>query len=436
MAQLINTQRLTMLLVNLSRLLLSLVLLLSGFVKAVDPVGLSYKLQEYFAAFGIDNIGDGWLLLGASLLSAVEFITGVLLLMGVYVRGVTLLTFLFFLLFTPLTLVLAVWNPVHDCGCFGDAFKLSNWATFGKNIVLLLLATIACVKSRLFVRRVSVHNRWAVALFAVSYIMLVEAVSLSFLPVMDFRPFAIGRDLRSAVEDVPSEYKVIYRFEKNGEVKEFSDENYPDSTWNYLGSRSEIIKAGHPSLIPDFSFLDMQSGHDYAQEILSDTGYVCLLVINRIETADESRVDKINDTYYFCVEQGVKFYAATSSEPESVELWRKRTGAEYPILWADEIMLKTILRSNPGLLLMKDGVVAGKWNVTDLPTVEQMYSSPTLMPDKVKGIYDYTRNINIWLLLFVIPLLLIILADMFTGGSKKETAAHKNTPPDKQTEQE
>ncbi|MBQ2878708.1 MAG: DoxX family protein, partial [Bacteroidaceae bacterium] len=100
----INTQRMTMLLVNLSRLLLSLVLLLSGFVKAVDPVGLSYKLQEYFAAFGIDNIGDGWFLLGASLLSAVEFITGVLLLMGVYVRGVTLLTFLFFLLFTPLTL--------------------------------------------------------------------------------------------------------------------------------------------------------------------------------------------------------------------------------------------------------------------------------------------------------------------------------------------
>lgn len=435
MAQLINTRALTALFVNISRLLLSLVLLFSGFVKAVDPVGLSYKLQEYFVAFGVGDIGDGWFLLGALLLSAAEFAVGVLLLMGVYNRGVTLLTFLFFLFFTPLTLVLAVWNPVHDCGCFGDAYKLSNWATFAKNVVLLLLATVVCIKYKLFVWRISLHNRWMVALFAVCYITLLEAVSLSFLPVIDFRPFAIGSDLRVAVEDVPSEYKVIYRFEKNGEVKEFDDNNYPDSTWNYLGSRNEIIKAGHPSMIPDFAFMDMDTDYDYAQDILADSGYVCLLVINRIETADESRVDKINDTYYFCVEQGVKFYAATSSEPESVELWRKRTGAEYPILWADEIMLKTILRSNPGLLLIKDGVVAGKWNVTDLPTVEEMYGSPTMMPDKVRGIYDYTRNIKIWLLLFVVPILLITLIDRLTAGRRKEKTAASDTA-ENNTEQE
>ncbi len=435
MAQLINTRALTALFVNISRLLLSLVLLFSGFVKAVDPVGLSYKLQEYLVAFGVGDIGDGWFLLGALLLSAAEFVVGVLLLMGVYNRGVTLLTFLFFLFFTPLTLVLAVWNPVHDCGCFGDAYKLSNWATFAKNVVLLLLATVVCIKYKLFVWRISLHNRWMVALFAVCYITLLEAVSLSFLPVIDFRPFAIGSDLRVAVEDVPSEYKVIYRFEKNGEVKEFDDNNYPDSTWNYLGSRNEIIKAGHPSMIPDFAFMDMDTDYDYAQDILADSGYVCLLVINRIETADESRVDKINDTYYFCVEQGVKFYAATSSEPESVELWRKRTGAEYPILWADEIMLKTILRSNPGLLLIKDGVVAGKWNVTDLPTVEEMYGSPTMMPDKVRGIYDYTRNIKIWLLLFVVPILLITLIDRLTAGRRKEKTTASDTA-ENNTEQE
>lgn len=419
MAQLINKRALTAWLVNVSRLLLALVLLLSGFVKAVDPMGFSYKLQEYFSAFGADAMSEGWSLLCALLLSAVEFITGVLLMMGVYNRGVTMLAFLFFIFFTPLTLVLAIWNPVHDCGCFGDAIKLTNWGTFVKNILLLVFATVVCFKYKLFVRRVSENNRWLVVLFATCYIILVESVSLSFLPIMDFRPFAVGSNLRTAVEDIPSEYKVIYRFEKDGNIREFNDENYPDSTWNYLGSRNEVVKAGQPALIPDFAFLDMETGYDYAPEILSDTGYVCMLIVNRIETADESRVDKINDMYYFCVEKGVRFYGATSSEPEVVDLWRKRTGAEYQMLWADEIMLKTILRSNPGVLLIKDGTVVGKWNVTDLPTVEQNYSSPTEMPDKVRGIYYYIRNTKIWVLLFVIPLFIIVAMDLLSRRRKK-----------------
>lgn len=428
MGQLIKTRALTALLVNLSRLLLAAVLLVSGFVKAVDPLGLSYKLQEYFAAFGLDSISDGWFQLAAVLLSAGEFVMGMLLLAGVYKRVSTLLVFLFFLFFTPLTLVLAIWNPVRDCGCFGDAIKLSNWATFGKNVFLLVFATLVCFRHRLFVRRVSQRNRWMIALFSVCYIISVEAVSLSFLPIMDFRPFAVGSDLRAAVEDIPSEYEVIYRFEKDGTVKEFDEENYPDSTWNYLGSRSEVLKAGRPAIVPDFAFLDMDTGEDYATEILSDSNYVCLLVINRIETADESRVDKINDMYYFCMEQGVKFYAATSSDVDAVELWRKRTGAEYPVFWADEVMLKTILRSNPGLLLVKDGMVVGKWNVTDLPSVDEIYGSPTMMPDKVHGVYDYTRDMKVWLLLFAVPLALIIIIDMFTGRPKKSVAVGVESP--------
>lgn len=436
MAQLINTRALTALFVNLSRLFLALVLMLSGFVKAVDPMGFSYKLQDYFSAFGIDAVNEGWFLFAALLLSALEFITGLFLLMGVYNRVITLFTFLFFLFFTPFTLVLAIWNPVHDCGCFGDAIKLSNWGTFAKNILLLIFSTVVCFKYKLFVRRVSVNNRWLVALFAVCYITLVEVVSLSFLPIIDFRSFAVGSDLRVAVEDIPSEYKAIYRFEKDGNIQEFDDESYPDSTWNYLGSRNEIVKPGLPALIPDFAFLDMETGYDFAQEILSDSGYVCLLIISRIETADESRVDKINDLYYFCVERGVKFYAATSSEPETMDLWRKRTGAEYPILWADEIMLKTVLRSNPGLLLIKNGTVAGKWNVTDLPTVEQLYSSPTGMPDKVRSIYYYTQDIKIWIFLFVVPLLIVMLMDLSTVQWRKRCKNKKNIDSENKTMQE
>lgn len=423
------------LLTNIARLLLSAVLMVSGFVKAVDPMGFTYKLQEYLAAFGLTGIDEGWILAGALSLSAAEFIMGVLLLMGVYTSVATFLTFLFFLFFTPFTLVLAVWNPVHDCGCFGDALQLSNEATFAKNAVLLVCATMVWFRRRLFIRRISPVNRWMVSLFAFCYIALVEGVSLSHLPVMDFRPFAVGSNLRSAVVDIPSEIKVLYRFEKDGQVQEFDDETYPDSTWNYLGSSSYVIKQGQPALIADFAFMDMATGDDYAPAILEDSGYVCIVVINRIETADESRVDKINDLYDYCVEQGVPFFAATSSEEEDVELWRKRTGAEYSMLWADEVMLKTIVRSNPGVLLIKDGRVAGKWNVNDLPSVEQFHESPTAMPDKAPSIYRYIRGWKQWVLLLVVPLLLISLVDVATMRRRKspsaDDVADDNTTTDK-----
>lgn len=426
----------TALLVNVSRLLLAAVLVVSGFVKAVDPVGLSYKLGEYAGAFGLLGIDEGWLLFGATMLSAAEFLLGVFLLMGVYNRVVTSTVFLFFLFFTPFTLILALWNPVRDCGCFGDALVLSNWATFGKNVVLLICATLCCFKRRLFIRKMSLVNRWMVPAFAVCYIALLEGVSLTHLPVIDFRPFAVGSNLREAVEDVPAVQKTIYKFEKAGQVMEFDEFTYPDSTWNYLGSRSETIEFGRPARVLDFAFLDAED-EDYAPEILADTGYVCLLVLSRLEKADESRVDKINDLYDYCSERGVPFYAATSSDEEASELWRKRTGGEYPLLWADEIMLKTIVRSNPGLLLIKDGRVAGKWNVADLPSVERIERAPTKMPDSVRSVYTYIRGSRLWIMLFAVPLTAIMFIDMLTAAVRSLLVflrLRKRRDKDKETE--
>lgn len=418
MALLSKTRAVTALLVNISRLLLAAVLVVSGFVKAVDPVGLSYKLSEYAWAFGFNGIDEGWLIFGAMALSAAEFVLGVFLLMGVYNRTVTTAVFLFFLFFTPFTLILALWNPVRDCGCFGDAVVLSNWATFWKNVLLLVFATLCCFKRRLFIRKMSLVNRWMVPIFAICYIASLEGASLTHLPVIDFRPFAVGSNLREAVEDVPAVIKSIYRFEKAGQVMEFDEFTYPDSTWNYLGSRSETVEFGRPARVADFAFMDAD-GEDYAPQILADTGYVCLLVFNRLEAADESRVDKINDMYDYCREQGVPFYAATSSDDEAVELWHKRTGGEYPILWADEIMLKTVVRSNPGLLLIKDGRVAGKWNVADLPSVEKIEKSPTKMPDSVRSVYSYIRGWRLWVILFAVPLMAIMFIDMLTAAVRK-----------------
>ncbi len=407
-------------LANISRLLLGVVLIVSGFVKAVDPMGLFYKLGDYAVAFGVTTIPDGWMQFFALLLCAAEFVLGVLLLMGIYKRPVTIATFLFFLLFTPFTLVIALWNPVRNCGCFGDAIQLSNWATFGKNVVLLVMATLVTLKRRLFVCRISRDARWMVALFAISYVVFLEAVALLYLPAIDFRPFAVGANLREAVVDIPSEKKNIYKFEKDGVIKEFGDEDYPDSTWNYLSSREVVLKEGHPAKIADFSFIDDETGEEYADIILADTGYVGLLVSERLEVADESRVDKINDMYDLFCEHEAMFYAVTSSTEDDLLLWRKRTGAEYPILWADNIMLKTMLRSNPGFILLKDGKVVAKWNGTDIPEIENISKSTTLDSLKITGFYKLTRGWGFWLLLFVVPMLFIVIIDRLAYRKSKK----------------
>ena len=408
---------LTAALANLSRLLLGVVLAASGFVKAVDPKGLFYKLNEYATAFSLDAIPEMWLELASFALPVAEFLLGVLLLMGVYNRLVTKLVFIAFLLFTPFTLLIALWNPVQDCGCFGDAIHLSNWATFAKNMLLLACATMVCIKHRLFVRKISSSNRWMVTIFSVFFISAVAAVGMYNLPIIDFRPFAVGSDLRAATEDIPSEYEVIYRLEKDGHIEEFTDETYPDSTWKYLGSRTDVVKEGHPALIADFSFLDSEE-NDYAMEMLADSGYLFILVMHNIERADESRVDKINELYDFCEDSGIPFYAATSSDESEMQLWRKRTGAEYPILWADDIMLKTMIRANPGVVMLKDGKVEGKWNVEYMPQIEDYDRETTLqsLSEKQSGVCSWQS----WLFVLSLSVLFFVVFDLLAGDKKKK----------------
>lgn len=422
--------RTLLLLTNLCRLLLAAVFIVSGFVKAVDPKGLLYKLQEYANVFAVESdFVENLLLPSAIFLSAIEFVLGVMLFMGTSRRFSTVAILIVMLVFTPWTLVLAVWNPVHDCGCFGDAFKISNWNTFFKNIILLFAAAFLWIKRGRIVRFVSTKSSWAVTLFAICYIGCVEYYGLVHLPVMDFRPFAIGADLNEGVNEIPSEYKVLFRYEKNGQVLELEEEGAPDSTWNYLGTRSEMVTEGVPAKINDFLFSGIDDGDDISEELLFDTGYICLLVIERVETADESRADKINDIYDYCVENGIPFYAATSSLEEDIELWRKRTGAEYPFYSADNLLLKTMVRSNPGLLVIKGGKVVDKWSVKDVPELyDVVVGDDDSLADSGNGIPFIRENekknavgkLFHWMFMFFTPLLLIFLCDAVVRFAQRE----------------
>lgn len=408
------------LLTNACRVLLAIVFMVSGFVKAVDPMGFFYKLKEYSVALDIVQLPDFCILSVAILSVALEFLAGFFLLTGVYRRFVAVFVFVAMLVYTPLTLYVAIENPVPDCGCFGNAFYLTNWETFAKNLFLLVAASVVCFNSELYKRRISDRNRWMAVLFAVFYVVLVEGMSLLHLPVIDFGSFAVGTDLRDAVTDKPSVYESVAVYEKEGVQREFPADALPDSSWSYIGSRNKLVSPARVAAIGDFSFIDLATDEDYAEEILADTGYVALLAIESIEEADECRVDKINDLYDFCRESGLAFYAATASSPESVALWRKRTGAEYSFLWADASMLKTMVRANPGLLLVKDGRVMAKWNIADAPHVDSLTDARQAGESYDKSYVNVMRGWRFWLLLFALPLAFILFTDMFSGEKKKE----------------
>lgn len=397
--------------VNVCRVLLALVLMASGLLKAADPIGSAYKLQEYATAFSIEDISGTWLLLLALLQATAEFVVGLFLLVGIYRRVVSLLALVMMLFFTPLSLYIWQGAVIDDCGCFGYAVSMPNSITFIKNIVLLFFAVLVCLGRNKLVCFVSDKRRWMVVLFALTFIAALQGVSYVHLPVVDKGPFAVGSNLREKTTAIPDSYELSSVFVKDSVEAFFAEDSIPPAEWQFVEQRSVLAKRGRKAEIPNFSFVDWEYDVEYANEILADTGYVCLVAIETIEDASAVRADKINDLYDHCLSQGVPLYAATSSSENEILLWRKRTGAEYPILWAEGDLLKAMIRSNPGLLLLKDGRVEGKWNTADIPDIELLQIALTGMPDSIWTSLNTMLKPPFWLVLLFGGLFIIIILD-------------------------
>ena len=353
------------------RLVLSLTYLFSGVVKLIDPRGTQYKIEDYGAAFGMSNLlPEGLPLVLACLLGIVEFLMGIYLFFGIRRRLATTVSLCFMLVMTPLTLYLALKNPVSDCGCFGDALVLSNWQTFLKNVVLLILSVIALMYYKLMPHFVAKRFQWIVALCALVFACVFVSYNLWRLPVIDFRPYHIGADIRKAwMEDQQSYGHFITTFimEKDGERREFALEDYPDSTWTFIDSHTIEVEHSKHTGVGDLFIQDAMTGEDLTDQILSNEGYTFLLIAPYLEKANDGVMGEVLSLYDFSQEQGIDFYCLTSSGDEAIANWIEMTGAEYPFCHADAVVLKTMIRSNPGLMLLHDGKVVGKWPSTDLP---------------------------------------------------------------------
>lgn len=410
---------------NVCRFVLGVTFVFSGFVKAVDPMGFYYKVEDYLEAFGIGQwVPYIFIIFFVIGLSAVEFCVGILLTFGIRRRVAAPIALLLMAVMTPLTLYLALFNPVSDCGCFGDAVKLTNWETFGKNVVLLAAAFVVFRRAERIWRFVSPKMEWMVSLYSFLFIFVFSFYCLTNLPVFDFRPYRIGVNIRQGMEmpegAKPSVFEARFILEKDGERREFTLEDYPDSTWTFVEARSVLVEKGYEPPIQNFAMMDVETGEDITGEVLADTGYVFLLVVNRVEEADDGNIDLINEIYDYSVEHGYGFYALTSSAKDEIELWCDRTGAEYSFCQMDDITLKTVIRSNPGLLLLKGGTILNKWSDNQLPDEYDLTDTlDRLEIGRQKDVSDL-RTVGYVLLWFFVPLTLVVALDLAVVKRREE----------------
>ena len=417
------SQRLLKMTVNLCRIIVALTFIFSGFVKAIDPIGLQYKLQDYLGAIGIPGFLPDWMLLiMAVLLAAVEFCMGIFLLFAIQRRLISKLIVVFMSIMMLITVWLVVANPVKDCGCFGDALHLTNTETLVKNIILLGCSIVIMRRPLAMFRFISESNQWIVINYTIVFIFVSSGLSLYYLPLFDFRPYRIGTNIPRGME-IPKDaeqplFETTFIMEKGGQRKEFTLNHYPDSTWKFIDSKTVQVKEGYIPPIHDFSVADRKTGKDLTDSVLRHKGYTFLLIAPYLERADDSNFGDIDQLYEYAQTYNIPFYCLTASTAKAIQRWRDITGAEYPFCITDETTLKTIVRSNPGLLLLKDGTIINKWSHNQLPNGAKLslpitQSALGKMPqDSVPG---KILEIILW---FILPLTLLTLADRLWAWSK------------------
>ena len=351
----------------IARIIVGITFIFSGVVKAIDPLGSAYKFHDYFQAFDLGFLNSLSLPLGILLCTA-EFLAGFAVLTGFRQKTGIWIVVLLMAVFTPLTFVLALTNPVSDCGCFGDAVHLTNWQTFWKNVVIVAFTIVLFVNRKQIKNKFKSLNEWIIVAAVMCLFILFSLYNLKYLPIVDFLPYKTGiriADKMLMPEGVDGdEYHTTFIYEKDGVKKEFELNNYPaeDTSWKFIDQKSVLVKKGYQPPIHDFAITSV-IGDELTQKILTDKGFSVLMVTKKMS---EAREDHLSDGFEFgrfCMANGISFYVLTSSGTDEVKSY------DNGLLFcsADETTLKTMVRANPGYLLLKDGIIVDKWSWANLP---------------------------------------------------------------------
>ncbi len=365
--------------VQLLRFALAAVFIFSGLVKLIDPHGTEYKIEDYASAFGM----SGWLLSKVALtlsvlLAATEFVLGVRMLLGIKARSTAWWMVCFLCLMTPLTFYIWISGTIVDCGCFGEALHLTNFQTTLKNVLLLLAAIYVALRSKSITRLCTGFTQWWLNIAAWAFALIFATANLRGLPMVDFRPFRIGTDLQQKMMDM-----------------------------------------NDVSMVQDLGMWNPAEGDDLAEQFLAEPGYKMLFTLPTLDKARDGVFDRMQAISDYCHRHGYPLLALTSSNEEAIAHWVRLTAADYTFCQTDQLVLKTMARSNPALILLRDATIVGKWSASELPSDEQLIEPVETNRWMQQTGGSRRSQMHLYLLIFAIVMGGAIVLDRSVWGARK-----------------
>ena len=364
-------------LTQISRILVGVLFIISGLIKANDTIGFSYKLVEYFEIFNMHFFVD-YAVSMAMFICIFEIMVGIALLIGAYTRLNMWLLLLMIVFFTLLTGYSAITNKVTDCGCFGDAIKLKPVESFLKDVLLLVFILIMFIGQKYIKPIVANKTILSIAL-GVSLLVITFFTfnTYMFLPKIDFLPYKVGNDIGQLMTLPPDAKRdsvaMVFIYEKDGKQFEFgvNEVGNVDDTYKFVDRIDKVIVEGDKAPIHDFKLFDV-SGQDYTDTLLMQKGFRMILVQTNILKSRTGIEPQIAQLANDCALAGIPFWALTNTTLTEVEPYRHEHQFAFSYYNMDVTPLKSMVRSNPGLLLMKDNVVIKKWSAYGIPTFEKV----------------------------------------------------------------
>ena len=391
------------------RIVVGAAFIYSGFVKVIDPMGSVYKFQEYISTFDLNLLAGSEVFL-AFAIPVAELMLGVMMLTGCLRRTTPLLLLLMMAVMLPLTYILATTNAIPDCGCFGDAIKLTNWQTFWKNVVL----TLALIYLLLFNKSVPcIYGpiiQWIVMLLTFIVGMAIAFTGYNVQPLIDFRPYKVGTHIGSQMQPV-GENDFVFIYSKDGVEKEFPIDSVPDEEdgWEFV-DRRKITPDMTPAQKAELNALTIyDSGTDVTDEVLDTTSSQLLVLMPNLQRVNKSYAFVLNDIANACKKQQTKMYVITSALEPEVEEWINLTAPTYPIYGGDDSEIKMLARGNPAVVLVQHGNIVWKRTFSSLPA-KQLIRANTPLANLSD---DFSPTSRLWELLW--PYFLLMIALLFVN---------------------
>ena len=419
------------------RLITGFVFILSGFLKGVDPWGTFYKFEEYIQAFGL-NFWHNLVISGVFILCILEFLIGIFLVLGCFRKSVPWVAAFLMCFMLPLTLWIAISNPVSECGCFGDAIVISNWATFWKNVVLSFGIIFLIFYNKDAKCLITPYLQWIVLIVSIIFVLVIEIFGYSYQPLLDFRKFPEGLDLSQESGLSASGPQYLFIYQKENEIREFSENDIPDEDQGWIFKERKLLKEDnfHDNDNPQdvsLEFWDKDGDFYNVSEVLDLKGKEIVLLSPDLKKVSMATTWKINSLNEWAQKNDIKMIAIVAGNEKDIDEWEDLSMPDYPIYLADDSLIKQIVRGNPGVILLDDGKIIWKSTLKAI-NIDNLTASDN------NGLYDFIDNkksilrncIFLYIIVLGFFIILSLIPDFITSVrsiGKRKKVSHDDTAP-------